>query len=57
LAAFLELPVDQVFPISYDLSEIVEGNPMALRGSIAADPEEKLDTASLVELSLSEESD
>lgn len=55
LAAFLDLPLDQVFPISYDLSGFVEGSPLALRGSIVAEPEERLDTASLIELSLSDE--
>jgi hypothetical protein len=57
LADFLDLPVDQVFPISYDVSGFVEGNPRALRGSVVADPKERLDAASLVELSLSDVAD
>lgn len=57
LADFLDVPVDQVFPISYDVSGFVEGNPNALRGSIVADPKDRLDAASLVELSLSDEGD
>jgi hypothetical protein len=42
LAAFLALPLDAVFPISYDLRSYVIGQPPHLRGQILAEPRERL---------------
>jgi hypothetical protein len=42
LAAFLHLPVDDVFPIFYDLRPVVAGNPIILAGSITRQPLEIL---------------
>jgi hypothetical protein len=42
LAAFLRLPVDAVFPISYDLRSLAVGNPSALAGTITREPAEIL---------------
>lgn len=52
LAAFLSLPVEVVFPISYDLSGIVAGSPETLRGRIAAEPRERLTRAEVIALAV-----
>ena len=52
LAEFLGLPLDGVFPISYDLSGIVAGSPDVLRGTIAAKPRERLTRAEIIALAV-----
>ena len=52
LADFLSLPVEVVFPISYDLSGIVAGSPETLRGQIAAEPRERLTRAEVIALAV-----
>jgi len=42
LADFLGLDVDQVFPISYDISEVAVGLPEVVRGEVPAEPREQL---------------
>lgn len=42
LAAALSLPVDSVFPIHYDLTDLARGEAAALRGTIEKEPKEKL---------------
>ncbi|MHB1457632.1 MAG: hypothetical protein ACYC0V_12030, partial [Armatimonadota bacterium] len=42
LAEFLGLSIDEVFPISYDISSLAVGDERALKGSILAEPEKKL---------------
>jgi hypothetical protein len=42
LASFLGLPVKEVFPISYDLSEFAKGRPEALVGQILERPRKLL---------------
>lgn len=42
LAGFLGLPVDEVFPISYDISLIAEGNEDVLKGQFHSEPLERL---------------
>jgi hypothetical protein len=42
LAAFLHLPVDDVFPISYDFQPVAVGNANALVGTITKQPVETL---------------
>ena len=41
LAAFLGLDVGKVFPIHYDISEVVVGIPEVVRGTIPAEPVER----------------
>jgi hypothetical protein len=38
LAALLSLPVEQIFPIAYDISRWARGLPDVVRGEIAAEP-------------------
>jgi hypothetical protein len=53
LAAFLRLPVRDVFPISYDLSRFALGDPTALVGSIPEKPEERLSRDEINALAIS----
>jgi hypothetical protein len=53
LAAFLGLTIDEVFPISYDVSRFSKGDPAALAGRIEKEPREKLTRAQLIKLSVS----
>ena len=52
LAEFVGLPLDAVFPISYDLSGIVVGSSDVLRGTIAAEPRERLTRAEVIALAV-----
>jgi hypothetical protein len=52
LAEFLGLPLVAVFPISYDLSGIVIGSPDLLRGTITAEPRERLTRAQIIALAV-----
>lgn len=52
LAAFLELRLDEVFPISYDLRPFCRGEWTALVGTIEATPREKLSRAQLIALAV-----
>jgi hypothetical protein len=52
LAAFLGRPVEEVFPISYDLSRFSLGESAALVGTIPKEPPEKLTDAQLISLAL-----
>ena len=42
LAAFLGLPIDKVFPMTYDLSGLLESAPEIVRGRISIEPSERL---------------
>ena len=55
LALFLDMLVDEVFPISYDVSPFVQGNVDALRGQIEKDPKEKLTEDQIIALTLADE--
>jgi len=48
LAAALGQPVGEVFPITYDLTGLVRGDAAALRGTIVAEPTERLSRAELI---------
>jgi len=48
LAAFLDLPIEEVFPISYDLSAVAKGSPSSLRGKIEAKPSNPLPRSNLI---------
>ena len=52
LAAFLELPVDEVFPISYDISQYCIGESAALVGLIEKEPRERLTRAQVIALAV-----
>jgi len=52
LAAFLGLPIDEVFPIWYDLRRFSKGDPAALTGMIEKEPREKLTSDQLIALAV-----
>jgi len=52
LARFLGLPIDQVFPIAYDIRKYVDGDPAALAGVIPEEPRERLSRAELIALAV-----
>jgi len=52
LAAFLGLPVDDVFPISYDVRKFAKGDPLALCGVIPKEPQERLTEDELIALAI-----
>jgi hypothetical protein len=52
LAAFLGLPIDKVFPISYDIRRFSKGDPAALTGTIEKEPREKLTRAQIIALAV-----
>ena len=52
LAAFLGLPLEAVFPITYDVSSSVIGPPDVVRGVITAEPRERLTRAEVVALAV-----
>lgn len=53
LASFLGLPLNEVFPISYDITHHVVGNSAALSGVITKDPRERLTEKEIIALILS----
>ena len=52
LARFLDLQIDEVFPISYDIARFCKGNPEALKGFILKEPKEKLTRAQIIALAV-----
>jgi hypothetical protein len=52
LSACLGLPVDSVFPISYDISDVAVGHPDCVRRSIPAVPTSRLSPDALIALAL-----
>lgn len=52
LAAFLGLPLDAVFPITYDVSNIVDVPSDSLRGTITIEPRERLTRREIVALAV-----
>jgi hypothetical protein len=52
LAKFLDLPVNEVFPISYDIAQYVKGVSAALSGAILKEPHEKLTRAEIIALAV-----
>jgi hypothetical protein len=52
LARFLGLPVDEVFPIAYDIRHYVKGDSAALAGRIPKEPRERLARAELIALAV-----
>lgn len=52
LAEFLNLPVDAIFPITYDIRSVATGDPAALAGAITLEPEEKLTRDQIIALAV-----
>ena len=52
LAQFLALPVSSIFPIEYDLSDLVSADPDLVKGTIPLEPQEKLSQDELTQLAL-----
>lgn len=52
LAAFLDLPIEDIFPIAYDVSTIVKGPLNALRGTIPVQPRERLTHQEIISLAV-----
>jgi hypothetical protein len=42
LAAALNLPIDDVFPITYDIRAFCRGNPLSLTGAMECEPRKRL---------------
>lgn len=53
LANFLGMRVEDIFPISYDVSRFSMGDPAALAGTIEAEPRDKLTRAEIIALAVS----
>ncbi len=52
LAKFLDLPLADVFPMEYDISDFADGEPSVIKGTVPETPEERLTDDQLIELSL-----
>lgn len=52
LATFLKLPLDQVFPISYDIRQYAKGDIAVLIGQIHKEPQERLSRAEIISLAV-----
>jgi hypothetical protein len=52
LANFLGLKVDDVFPISYDVTKYAKGNASALAGKILKEPKEKLSRTDIIKMAV-----
>ena len=52
LARFLGFTVDEVFPIQYDLTPYVIGDPAALVGSVLREPRQRLSQNELIDLAI-----
>jgi hypothetical protein len=50
LSRFLDLPIDEVFPISYDIRELAHGDPTALAGRVLKEPTERLSRSEIREM-------
>jgi hypothetical protein len=52
LAKFLDIDVDEVFPITYDIRHLVKGEGAALRGLILREPRERLSQEELIAMAV-----
>ena len=52
LASRLGMPLSDVFPIQYDLSQVAMGDPDVVRGAVFAEPSERLSRAQLIALAV-----
>lgn len=55
LACFLGMSEEDVFPITYDISQFATGDEIVVKGKIPSQPPERLTEDELIELSLSDE--
>jgi hypothetical protein len=52
LARFLDLSVDEVFPIAYDIRSFAKGDATALSGQITKEPRERLSRAEIIAMAV-----
>ncbi|MFO1513481.1 MAG: hypothetical protein U1F83_11290 [Verrucomicrobiota bacterium] len=52
LAGFLRLPVEEVFPIHFDISDVAVGRPDCIRGNIFREPLNQLSKAELIDMAI-----
>lgn len=52
LARFLGLPVDAVFPLTYDISHVVKGRAAAIQGQILKEPRERLSRSEIIAMAV-----
>lgn len=52
LSEFLHLPVDEVFPIFFDVRKYAKGDPASLTGYVWKEPRERLSRAEIVALAV-----
>jgi hypothetical protein len=52
LSHFLGLPVDDIFPIFFDVRMYAEGDPASLTGYIQKEPRERLSRAEIIALAV-----
>jgi hypothetical protein len=52
LSHFLGLPIDEVFPIAYDVTNHVEGERAALMGFVESEPRERLSEDEIIRLAV-----
>jgi hypothetical protein len=53
LARFLGLPLEEIFPIRYDVREYSMGNPAALAGEVPKEPRERLPEDVIIKMIIS----
>jgi hypothetical protein len=53
LGDFLGIPVADVFPIAYDISDAARGLPAVVKGTVPAEPSERLSEDQLIDLAVS----
>ena len=52
LSEWLRKPLEQVFPIAYDIRHIFKGESVALKGKIEREPSEKLTRAEIIAMAV-----
>jgi len=52
LARFIALPIDEVFPIAYDITQVAKGDEQALAGLIPKEPRQRLSRAEIIALAV-----
>jgi hypothetical protein len=52
LSRFLGLPIDEVFPIAYDVTNYVDGKRTALTGTVEREPRERLSEDEIIRLAV-----
>lgn len=52
LSQFLEIPIDEIFPITYDLRKLVRSESAMLRGQILKEPRERLSRSEIIAMAV-----